>query len=108
MATGHITRSNLSWMFMRELGVGLLNGSLWALVIGTITVLWYQDIYLALIISTAILVNICLAVLSGTLLPFLLKSANIDPALSGSVILTTLTDVFGFLTFLGLATLFLL
>ena len=108
MATGHITRSNLSWMFMRELGVGLLNGSLWALVIGTITVQWYQEIYLALIISTAILVNICLAVVSVTLLPFLLKSANIDPALSGSVILTTLTDVFGFLTFLGLATLFLL
>ncbi|WP_196160128.1 magnesium transporter [Reinekea sp. G2M2-21] len=108
MATGHITRANLSWMIMRELGVGLINGSLWALVIGGITVLWYQQFSLAFVIATAILVNICLAVLSGTLLPFLLKSARIDPALSGSVILTTLTDVFGFLTFLGLATLFLL
>jgi len=108
MATGHITRANLSWMILRELGVGLINGSLWALVIGGITVLWYQQFSLAFVIATAILVNICLAVLSGTLLPFLLKSARIDPALSGSVILTTLTDVFGFLTFLGLATLFLL
>jgi magnesium transporter len=108
MATGHITRSNLSWLVLRELGVGLINGSLWALVIGIITILWYQQISLALVISAAILVNICLAVLSGTILPFFLKSVKIDPALSGSVILTTLTDVFGFLTFLGLATLFLL
>lgn len=108
MATGHITRSNLSWMVLRELGVGLINGSLWALVIGSITVIWYQQLSLALVIAAAILVNICLAVLSGTILPFFLKSVKIDPALSGSVILTTLTDVFGFLTFLGLATLFLL
>ncbi len=108
MATGHISQSNLSWMLTRELGVGLINGSLWALVIGTITTLWYGEFSLALVIAAAILVNICLAVLSGTLLPFLLKSLNIDPALSGSVILTTLTDVFGFLTFLGLATIFLL
>lgn len=108
MATGHINRSNLSWLFLRELGVGLINGSLWATVIGAITVAWYGDFSLALVISAAILVNICLAVLSGALLPFLLKSLNIDPALSGSVILTTLTDVFGFLTFLGLATIFLI
>ncbi len=108
MATGHITRGNLSWMALRELGVGLINGSLWAIVIGAITVLWYNELSLAFVIATAILVNICIAVLCGTLLPFILKSANIDPALSGSVILTTLTDVFGFLTFLGLATFFLL
>lgn len=108
MAIGHIGRNNLMWMVGRELGVGLLNGMMWALVIGTITVIWYQQWNLALVIGAAIWLNICIAVLSGTLLPFLLKSVNIDPALSGSVILTTITDVFGFLTFLGLATLFLL
>jgi magnesium transporter len=108
MATGHISRTNLTWMVTRELGVGLINGALWALVIGSITVLWYQQLPLALVIAAAILVNICVAVFAGTLLPFILKSARIDPALSGSVILTTLTDVFGFLTFLGLATVFLL
>ncbi|MFQ3229979.1 magnesium transporter [Reinekea sp.] len=108
MATGHISKANLSWMVMRELGVGIINGALWASVIGAITVLWYGQLSLALVIAAAILVNICVAVLSGTLLPFILKSARIDPALSGSVILTTLTDVFGFLTFLGLATVFLL
>lgn len=108
MATGHITKSTLSWMIMRELGVGLINGTLWALVIGTITIVWYGELSLAFVIASAILANICLAVFAGTLLPFFLKSLRIDPALSGSVILTTLTDVFGFLTFLGLATLFLL
>lgn len=108
MATGHISKANLSWMVMRELGVGIFNGALWACVIGAITILWYGQLSLALVIAAAILVNICIAVLSGTLLPFILKSARIDPALSGSVILTTLTDVFGFLTFLGLATVFLL
>ncbi len=108
MATGHITRANLSWLVFRELGVGLINGSLWAIVIGIITVFWYDGFALAIVIATAILINICIAVITGTLLPFLLKSADIDPALSGSVILTTITDVFGFLTFLGLATLFLI
>ncbi|WP_320826779.1 magnesium transporter [Reinekea sp.] len=108
MATGHIDRSNLTWLVLRELGVGLINGSLWAIVIGLITFFWYHQLSLSLVIAAAILVNICIAVLSGTLLPFFLKAAKIDPALSGSVILTTLTDVFGFLTFLGLATLFLL
>jgi len=108
MATGHIDRSNLTWLVLRELGVGLINGSLWAIVIGVITFFWYHQLSLSLVIAAAILVNICIAVLSGTLLPFFLKAAKIDPALSGSVILTTLTDVFGFLTFLGLATLFLL
>ncbi|ATX77520.1 magnesium transporter [Reinekea forsetii] len=108
MATGHIGQSNLTWLVLRELGVGLINGSLWAIVIGVITFFWYHQVSLSLVIAAAILVNICIAVLSGTVLPFFLKAANIDPALSGSVILTTLTDVFGFLTFLGLATLFLL
>jgi magnesium transporter len=108
MATGHIGQSNLTWLVLRELGVGLINGSLWAIVIGVITFFWYHQLSLSLVIAAAILVNICIAVLSGTVLPFFLKAANIDPALSGSVILTTLTDVFGFLTFLGLATLFLL
>lgn len=108
MATEHITLSNLSWMTSRELGVGLINGSLWATVIGVVTALWYGNLSLALVIAAAILANICLAVLAGALLPFSLKALKIDPALSGGVILTTLTDTFGFLTFLGLATVFLL
>lgn len=108
IATGHITRPYIGWMFWREAGVGALNGMLWGLVIAIITLIWYQQWQLSLVIFSAVLANICAAVCAGTLLPFLLKSIGIDPALSGNVILTTLTDVFGFLTFLGLATLFLL
>ena len=108
MATGHINRDNLTWLIGRELGVGLLNGLLWAGVIATITIVWYAETSLAAVIAAAIVINLLVAVLAGATLPFLLKSLKIDPALSGSVILTTITDVVGFLTFLGLATLFLL
>ncbi|MEX2322138.1 MAG: magnesium transporter, partial [Saccharospirillum sp.] len=108
MATGHINRDNLRWLVLRELGVGALNGLLWALVIGSITLFWYKDPSLAVVIGAAITINLIVAVLAGATLPFLLKSLNIDPALSGSVILTTITDVVGFLTFLSLATFFLL
>jgi magnesium transporter len=108
IATGHINRDNLRWLILRELGVGTLNGMLWALVIGLITVFWYKDLSLAMVIGAAITINLIVAVLAGAILPFLLKSLNIDPALSGSVILTTITDVVGFLTFLSLATFFLL
>ena len=108
MATGHINRDNLAWLIGRELGVGALNGLLWAGVIATITIIWYSDASLAAVIAAAIIINLLTAVLAGASLPFLLKSMKIDPALSGSVILTTITDVVGFLTFLGLATLFLL
>jgi magnesium transporter len=108
IATGHVNRDNLRWLILRELGVGTLNGMLWALVIGLITVFWYKDLSLALVIGAAININLIVAVLAGATLPFLLKSMDIDPALSGSVILTTITDVVGFLTFLSLATFFLL
>lgn len=108
IATGHIENSDFRWLCLRELGVGLLNGILWASVIGSITIIWYNDELMALIIAIAIILNICMAVLAGTALPFILSALKIDPALSGSVILTTITDVFGFVTFLSLATLFLL
>jgi len=108
MATGHINRDNLVWLIGRELGVGALNGLLWAGVIATITIIWYSDASLAAVIAAAIIINLLTAVLAGASLPFLLKSVKIDPALSGSVILTTITDVVGFLTFLSLATFFLL
>lgn len=108
MSTGHINRDNLPWLIGRELGVSGLNGLLWGGVIAAITLVWYADGALALVIAAAIGINLLVAVLAGATLPFLLKSLKIDPALSGSVILTTITDVVGFLTFLGLATLFLL
>lgn len=106
MAVGNIGFSNMNWLLSRELGVGLLNGGLWAIVMGTLVSLWFGDFKLALIIATAMIINLVTAAAAGTLLPLLLKKINIDPALAGGVTLTTITDVIGFMAFLGLATYF--
>lgn len=104
-ALGHLSNSNIRWLFNRELVVAGLNGILWAFVIAVITWLWFKDPLIALIIAAAIIINLLVAAISGAALPLLLKAKGIDPALAGSVILTTITDVIGFLSFLGLATL---
>ncbi len=88
--------------------MAVLNGLAWATVIGTITLLWYQDIALSLIIAAAMMINLITAALAGAYLPLLLNKVKIDPALAGSVALTTVTDSIGFLSFLGLAQLFYL
>ncbi|MGC6481575.1 MAG: magnesium transporter [Porticoccaceae bacterium] len=107
MALGQIERGNLSWLLSKEFAVGALNGLLYALIVGCVVSLWFQDATMALIIGLAMAINLMAAALSGTLLPVLLKFLKIDPALAGTVILTTITDVVGFISFLGLATLFL-
>ncbi|WP_086929949.1 magnesium transporter [Agarilytica rhodophyticola] len=106
MAIGNIGFSNMNWLLSRELGVGLLNGCLWAIVMGGLVSLWFSDITLAFIIAAAMVINLVTAAAAGTLLPLLLKKMHIDPALAGGVTLTTVTDVIGFMAFLGLATYF--
>ncbi|MFT4672746.1 MAG: magnesium transporter [Pseudohongiellaceae bacterium] len=106
LALGHISASNSRWLLTRELGVAVLNGTLWALVISIVTFLWYRDIQLSYIIAAAMLINLVTAALAGAYLPLFLKRINIDPALAGSVALTTVTDSVGFLAFLGLAKVF--
>ncbi len=105
-ALGHVERSNAGWLLNREIVVGALNGVLWALVVAVIAVLWFQDLTIGIIIACAIIINLMAAALAGTMLPILLKTWGIDPALAGSVLLTTITDVVGFFAFLGLATFF--
>ncbi len=105
-ALGHVERSNIGWLFNRELVVGLLNGLLWALVVAVVAVIWFQDMTVGVIIALVIVINLMAGAMAGTLLPMILKSLGIDPALAGSVLLTTITDVIGFFAFLGLATLF--
>ena len=107
MALGQIERGNISWLLSKEFATGALNGLLYALIVGCVVSLWFQDATMALIIGLAMAINLMAAALSGTLLPILLKSINIDPALAGTVILTTITDIVGFISFLGLATIFL-
>jgi magnesium transporter len=106
MALGHVNRNNLRWLFNKEFLIGALNAMLWALVIGGIASFWFQDYHLGLIIAAAMMINLVTAAVVGTLLPVSLKAIKIDPALAGSVVLTTFTDVVGFFSFLGLATLF--
>ncbi len=107
-ALGHISSSNIRWLLNRELAVGFFNGLLWAAVIAGITLFWFNDLQLAWIIAAAIIINLLVAVLSGAALPIILKRQRIDPALAGGVILTTITDVVGFFSFLGLASIFYL
>jgi len=107
MALGQIERGNLNWLLSKEFAVGAINGLLYALVVGCVVSLWFQDTTMALIIGLAMVINLMAAALSGTLLPVLLKLMKIDPALAGTVILTTITDVVGFVSFLGLAAIFL-
>jgi magnesium transporter len=105
IATGRVTTSNLKVLMNKEVAIGLLNGMLWSVVIGLATYLWFSDLILSLVIATAIVVNLIFAAFSGAFLPSLLIKFKIDPALAGGVILTTITDVIGFVAFLGLASL---
>jgi magnesium transporter len=104
MALGQISGSNIRWLINREFVVGLLNGLLWAAVVASAAIVWFNDIYIGVIIAAALVINLIAAAIAGTALPIILKSQNIDPALAGGVILTTVTDVVGFMAFLGLAT----
>ncbi len=105
IATGRVTASNLKVLMSKEVAIGVLNGTIWAVVIGVATYLWFTDLLLSAVIALAIIVNLIFAAFSGAFLPLLLVKFKIDPALAGGVILTTITDVIGFVAFLGLASL---
>lgn len=105
MATGKVSQGNLGWLVNREFLVGALNGLLWAGVVAIAAMSWFQEVKIGVLIAVAMVINLTVAGLAGTTLPIILKRMNIDPALAGGVILTTVTDVTGFMAFLGLATL---
>ncbi|WP_421133649.1 magnesium transporter [Alteromonas sp. A079] len=108
MALGHVNASNSRWLISKEISIGFLNGAIWAILIASVIALWKQDYMLGVIIAFAMLVNMIAAALAGATLPIIMKRLKIDPALAGSVILTTITDVVGIFAFLGTATLFLI
>jgi magnesium transporter len=107
MALGHIGESNSRIILFKELAVGFFNGIIWALLIAVVIAFWKQDVVLGAVIAFAMLMNMTAAGLAGVTIPLFLKRINIDPALAGSVILTTITDVVGIFAFLGTATLLL-
>ena len=106
MALGHVEGSNATWLLRRESLIGLFNGLLWALVVAAVASWWFNDYIIGLIIALAMLINLAVAALAGASLPLILRNLDIDPAVAGGVLLTTITDVVGFMAFLGLATAF--
>ena len=108
MALNQINRSNIRWLITREAIVGLGNGLLWAAIVSLIAAYWFNDFLIAQIIGIAMIINLIVAVLSGASVPIILKVLRIDPGIGGAVIVTTITDVAGFISFLGLATLYLM
>jgi len=108
LATKTISRANGMYILKREFMVGSLNGLIWGTLVATVAATWFQSIELGLVIAAAMFINLANAAVCGVLLPMLLEKLDIDPALAGGVALTTMTDVIGFFSILGLATLFLL
>jgi len=108
LATGQLGPGNTRILLIKEVGIGLLNGILWALTVAVLAVLWFGNGMIGAIIAAAILLNLLCAALAGVAIPMVMRKLGIDPALAGSVVLTTVTDVVGFFAFLGLATLILL
>jgi magnesium transporter len=108
LALGQVSRSNRRWLIFKEVLVGLLNGIGWAVVIAAIAAYWFADLNIGLVIAAAIVINLFIAAFSGVAIPLIMRKMHIDPAIAGSVVLTTITDIVGLFSFLGLATLFLL
>ncbi len=108
LALGHVEQSNARLLLFKELAVSALNGFLWAIVVASVAIVWFGSWSIGGIIGLAILINSLCGALAGVGLPLLLRRLGIDPALAGSVVLTTVTDVVGFFAFLGLATLLLM
>ncbi|MBA6264023.1 MAG: magnesium transporter [Colwellia sp.] len=107
IALGHVGDSNARILLQKELAVGFLNGIIWAVLIAGVVAIWQQNLMLGGVIAFAMLMNLTAAGVAGVAIPLFLKRMNIDPALAGSVILTTITDVVGIFAFLGTATLLL-
>jgi magnesium transporter len=108
IALGQIDRSNAERILRKELLVGVLNGLAWATVVAVATYLWFQDWRIGGVIAGAMVINLIVAALAGFVVPLALKRMKIDPALAGGVVLTTITDVIGYMSFLGLGAIFLL
>jgi magnesium transporter len=107
LALRQISSINAIRLFRKEIAVGVVNGALWAVIVACIAGIWFQSSSIGLLLGSAMLINLVCAALAGASIPLALQKIGVDPALAGGVLLTTVTDVIGFMAFLGLATLFL-
>jgi magnesium transporter len=108
LALGQLGRRNARLLMIKELAVGAINGMMWALIVAMVAILWFKSWKIGAIIAAAMVINLLCAALAGVSIPLIMRRLGIDPALAGPVVLTTVTDVMGFFSFLGLATLVLL
>ena len=107
LALGQIERANARWLLQKEVGVGVLNALGWAVVVALVTSWWFDTWLVGAVIASALGISLLFAAISGFLVPVTLKRLGIDPALAGGVVLTTITDVVGLVSFLGIGTLML-
>jgi len=107
LALGQLGSSNYRSLIKKEISVGLLNGLLWAVVVATLSIIWFGNFSIGLIIAFALIVNLIAGAFAGAVIPLIMRQLGIDPAIAGGVVLTTVTDVVGIVAFLGLATLVL-
>ncbi len=108
LAVKELTTSNALKIITKETFIGGINGVIFAIIISLVSIYWFEELMLGIIIGLAMVLNLIVAGFAGIIIPLTLDKLEIDPALASGVILTTITDVFGFLSFLGLATLFLI
>jgi magnesium transporter len=104
MALGEISNSNAKQLLAKEFGLGLVHGLILGILAGVVAYMWHGNQYLALVVGLAMLGNLVIAGVSGVVLPLSLRAMKVDPALASAVVVTTVTDVVGFLIYLGLAT----
>ena len=103
-ATNQIGESNSRLLIIKESLIGVLNGILWSSIVAVAVYLWFDSVFLGTVIASALMINLIIGAISGVSLPLILKKMEIDPALAGGVILTTITDIVGFISLLGVAT----
>jgi magnesium transporter len=108
LALGQVERTNARWLMTKEFAVALLNGLAWASVVAIVAMLWFRSWKISAVIFAAMVVNLVAAALAGVAVPLALKRFGVDPAMAGGVIVTTVTDVVGFASLLGLGTLVLM
>jgi magnesium transporter len=108
LATPDLAPDNVHRVIRKELAVGVLNGIVFASILGTISGIWFGDARIGVVLAAAMIFNMVWAGLAGSLIPIAIQRMKIDPAVGAGPFLTTTTDVLGFFSFLGLASLFLL
>ena len=108
MATGQVGLGNAKSLLSREFLISIFNSFIWAIVLSVITFLWFKDWNIGLVIAMALTINLIAGAIAGVIVPLILRRLSIDPAIAGGVVLTTVTDIVGYVSFLGLGSLFLM